>query len=615
MRGVDKKIDDWLNRTNKKGLIVVLSLLAFLLLFITAMDALIFRADTPRIVGIDEFYDDLKAGKVDTVYYHNQEEIMRYTVLNSDTAEMTMTERLDYKYPKSNWRQTIYPGSTEVDFRREMTEKYHVNAVVRTFRPALSIVWSGIAMLGSTLLMFIVVISLMSRHMTPDKKFNAVSEDTDTRFKDVIGQNEVLRDLEFIVDMMRSKKKLDTFDARVPKGILLSGPPGTGKTLIARAVAGEAGVPFYSANASEFIDLYVGMGARTVRSLFRQARKSAPCIIFIDEIDAVASKRGATGTTSEDNKTVNALLQEMDGFDKTSGIFVIAATNNPDALDEAIVRAGRFDRQVVVSPPRDWTIRKKLFEKYIGTAPTSADIESIARQTVGFTGADIDAIVNEAKLTAAMDGKPSIDTECFEIAIDKKVFKANRSDKKAINKDLEIAAYHEAGHAVMTYISGLPIARASIAGSVSGVGGAVFQADRADSGKLTSKIDYEKQIMIAYAGRAAEKIKFGAENISDGAASDITQATNLIYAYICRAGMGATGILDYEMVKAIDPLAMPIAEMERLSRMLMDKAESAIGKDYSKVEAVAKALLDKETLSGDEIAKIIDSTGGRYDGD
>ena len=205
--------------------------------------------------------------------------------------------------------------------------------------------WSMVFSFVLIIIMFFFILTLVQNGGFNQKKFSSLEGQIKTTFNDVIGQDEVLDDLKFIVRMMKGEK-LDALGARIPKGILLSGPPGTGKTLIARAVAGEAGVPFFSANASEFIDMYVGVGPKTVRTLFKQARKNKPCVIFIDEIDAVASTRGAQGTTSEDNKTVNALLQEMDGFDKGSGIFVIAATNNPDSLDPAIVRAGRFDRQV-----------------------------------------------------------------------------------------------------------------------------------------------------------------------------------------------------------------------------------------------------------------------------
>ena len=606
---LNKKIDDWVRNSGKKWIAFILLTIALVLILATFLDTIAFKANTPLIVSVEDFYDDLKSGRIDTIYYNAQEETMRYTLLNDETAQMTMTQRLNYDYPKENWRQTIYPGKGEEDFRREVTEKYNVNVVVASFKPALTGLWNVIASFVMILIMFSVVMMIMMKHMTPEKKFNAVPDKIDTKFADVIGQDEVLKDLRFIVDMLKNDKlKDDKFNARIPKGILLSGPPGTGKTLIARAVAGEAGVPFFSANASEFIDLYVGMGARAVRSLFKQARKNKPCIIFIDEIDAVASKRGATGSTSEDSKTVNALLQEMDGFDKTNGVFIIAATNNPDALDEAIVRAGRFDRQITVGPPRDWMTRKKLFEKYITGADCEADLENIARQTVGFTGADIDAVTNEAKLIAMMSGRDKLTDDNFEQAIDKKVFKANRDEntnKDKRSRDIKISAYHEAGHAVMTYLSKQPIARASIIGSVSGVGGAVFQADKTENNKLSTREEYKYQIMIAYAGRESERIKFG--DISDGASSDISQATNLLYLYTCRLGMpDESACLDYDIIKQTNPLSVPIELMSCVSKELINKTAELLRANYESVELVAQALLERETLTGDEIVKIIE---------
>lgn len=367
-------------------------------------------------------------------------------------------------------------------------------------------------------------------------------------------------------------------------------------------------MPFFSANASEFIDMYVGVGPKTVRTLFKQARKHKPCVIFIDEIDAVASTRGAQGTTSEDNKTVNALLQEMDGFNKESGIFVIAATNNPDSLDPAIIRAGRFDRQVVVNPPRDWKVRRKLFDLYIKDAKCNADIDNLAKQTVGFTGADINAVVNEAKLVAAMEDKSILDADCFETAIDKKIFKANRSNAKRHKKDIEVAAYHEAGHAVMNYLAGKPIARASIIGSTSGVGGAVFQADK-DTSQFSTKNEYEWQIRVCYAGRASELIKFG--EMTDGASNDITQATKIIYNYVCKVGMDSDyGLLDTDVLKSISPFAVPNEIMQSLSKRFMTETKELLDKNYDITEAIACELLEKETISGKEITETIERTRG-----
>jgi cell division protease FtsH len=596
-------IEKYLNKGGRRRLWIMLMIVAIVMITMTLLDSAVFTLNTPKAATTEEFLASVKAGDVDTVYYSSSSEMMRYTLLNDETKNMTPEERSHYYYNKDSWRQTPYLGGD--NFRYEMLVDFGVNLKIRKFEPMLSGFWSMVFSFVLIIIMFVFILTLVQNGGFNQKKFSSLEGQIKTTFNDVIGQDEVLDDLKFIVRMMKGEK-LDALGARIPKGILLSGPPGTGKTLIARAVAGEAGVPFFSANASEFIDMYVGVGPKTVRTLFKQARKNKPCVIFIDEIDAVASTRGAQGTTSEDNKTVNALLQEMDGFDKGSGIFVIAATNNPDSLDPAIVRAGRFDRQVIVNPPRDWHVRKKMFDLYIKDTACNADVENLAKQTVGFTGADINAVVNEAKLVAAMEGKDALDSECFETAIDKKVFKANRSTARRHRKDVIVAAYHEAGHAVMNYLADLPIARASIVGSTSGVGGAVFQADK-DTSQFSTKDEYEWQIRVCYAGRASESVKFG--KITDGAGSDITQATKLIYAYVCKFGMcDDYGLLDVDVLKSVSAFAVPNEIMQTLSRKMMEETISFIEANYNLVEAIAAELLDKETLSGEEIMKIIGNT-------
>ena len=600
---INRYIEKYLNKGGRRNLWIILIIVFIVMISLTLADTAIYNYNIPETVSTEEFMTDLESGNIDTIYYSSSAEMMRYTLYNDITRNMTRDELNGYVYDKSDWRQTKYIGGE--NFRYDMLVNYNVNLQVKTFEPAMTSMWSMIISVLIMIAAIILLVYLMQNSMAAgNKKFDSMQGQVTTTFKDVIGQDEVLDDLRFIVRMMQGEK-LDALGAEIPKGILLSGPPGTGKTLIARAVAGEAGVPFFSANASEFIDMYVGVGPKTVRTLFRQARKHKPCVIFIDEIDAVASVRGAQGSTSEDNKTVNALLQEMDGFNKDTGVFVIAATNNPDSLDPAIVRAGRFDRQVVVNPPRDWHVRKDLFDLYIGNTSCNADIENIAKQTVGFTGADINAIVNEAKLVAAMADKSTLDADCFETAIDKKMFKSNRSKSERYRKDVETAAYHEAGHAVMTWLAGNPIARASIIGSTSGVGGVVFQADK-DSSQFSTNKEYEWQIKICYAGRASEIVKFG--DYTDGAASDITQATKLIYTYICKAGMSNEyGLLDIDVLKNISPFAVPNEIMRKMSRKLMQETQELIEKNYKYVEAVAQELLMNETISGDRILDVINS--------
>lgn len=595
------KLRDFCNivKKNKKTFICLLILLSVSLVIV---DIALSDYDKPEEVTYSEFMSDLKGGNIDTIYYSSNEEMMRYTLLNDETREMTQSERDKYNYDKDSWRMTKYPANE--DFRKEMLS-YDVNLVVRSFQP---ISFSIIAVLANLLLPILLFILLYKSILMGTGKLNKESliQESDVRFSDVIGHDEIIKDLQFIVELMKDPSKGEKLGASTPRGMLFSGEPGTGKTLLAKAIAGESGVPFLYMNASSFIELYVGTGAKRVRELFKEAKKNAPCIIFIDEIDAVGKKRNSFGSNSEDHQTINALLQEMDGFNSRDGIFVIAATNNAESLDKALVRSGRFDRQVVVSPPKDWTVRKKLFEHYLEDTTVASDLnlDSISKQTTGFTGADICAIVREAKIVAVMKDRDAVTTEDIEEAIDKKIFKGNRSDKEQYDKDKELVAYHEAGHAVVTYLLGCPIARASIIGSTSGVGGFVMQAEK--KSQFYTKTELENQIMIAYGGRCSEEIAFS--EVTTGASSDITQATNIIQSYILKYGfLKKFGMLDIDvlgqnnMINSEEVLSL----MSELSRELEEKTLTLLKKNYYLVTVLAVRLLESETLSGDEIKELL----------
>ena len=395
--------------------------------------------------------------------------------------------------------------------------------------------------------------------------------------------------------------------ARVPKGILLCGEPGTGKTLIARAIAGEAGVPFIYANASSFIEMFVGLGAKRVRNVFAVAKKNAPCIVFIDEIDAIGTKRGSRKGTSENDQTINALLQEMDGFTGREGIFVIAATNRVDELDNAITRTGRFDRIINVNPPRDWKVRQEIFKFYLDKLKTdeTLDLETISRQTTGFTGSDIATICNEAGIVALMNDKNAVDMGCMEEAIDKHIFKGNRTKgKEEFKNDKRIVAYHESGHAVMNFLVGQHISRASIIANTSGVGGVVFGADQ-DS-YFTTKKQFEDKVMVCYAGRISEQLKFG--SITTGASNDITQATQIIKNYVGKYGFDDEfGLIDMSIMHN-DSLIKDdniLNRVQQIAKDLYERANSLLKDNYTLVEKLAIELLDKETMSGKEIIELL----------
>lgn len=555
--------------------------------------------DNAEIVEIpySEFTTLLENGDIDTIYYNQSEEYMRITLLNDVTREMSRKDRDAYKYKHSDMRYVLYPGYDE--FRKDVLEHDTNIRHVQT-ESFLTIISAVFSLLFPAFLLIFLISMMNSQGKGLDKK--TLVQTSNIKFDDIIGHEEILDDVRFITSLIKDPSKGDKIGAKVPKGILLSGPPGTGKTLIAKAIAGEAGVPFLYQNASGFIEMFVGVGAKRVRDLFRIARQNAPCIIFIDEIDAIGCDRDNNRGTSENEQTINALLQEMDGFSGREGIFIIAATNRADKLDSALVRSGRFDRQIVVNPPRDWQIRKELFEHYLSkfTVSEDVDIDNLSKQVSGFTGADIAMICNEASIVAVMHDKDAIDTDCIEEAIDKKVFKGNRSKRESHVRDRNVIAYHESGHAVMSYLLGEPIARASIQSTVSGVGGVVFGQDK-DTILQTDK-DLRNSILVAYAGRASEEIKFG--DVTTGASNDITQATSVMTQYVEHLGFDKEfGLLDVSVLSKehlVDgsDLAKKLGAM---SLELYAECKKLLSDNYDKVERLAQKLLDVETLSGDEI--------------
>lgn len=585
-------------------------------------------------ITYNEFLEYLDNGDVDTVYYNASDEYMTITLYNSVSRELSEEDLKHYDYPAEDKRICLYPAHS--DFRKDVLEagaKVRLVSHVSILNIISTLISSAIS------IFFIVFIMTMLKSQmkglderdivqnlddmqkdepaedskealeNKDKKKSELTKKTGITFEDIIGHDEIIDDVRFITELIKNPDIGKKIGAKMPKGILFEGPPGTGKTLLAKAIANEAGVPFLYQNASGFIEMYVGLGARRVRELFKIARKHAPCILFIDEIDALGGKRGETRGTQENEQTINALLQEMDGFSGREGIFIIAATNRADALDDALVRSGRFDRQIQVNPPKDWKVRKKLFEHYLAKFAVSddVDIDNLSKQVAGFTGADIAMICNEASIIAVMKKKAYIDNDCLEEAIDKKVFKGNRAKDGSTNKsDKKVVAYHEAGHAVMSYLVGEPIARASILATISGVGGAVFNEDKDTVFQTDS--DFRNRVLIAYAGRISEEIKF--EHVTTGASNDITQATNIMMQYVERFGFDKDfGLLDISVLSK-QHLIDSDKITEKLSQMsteLYAKGKKLLSDHYDKVEKLAQKLLEFETLTGDEINVIMES--------
>jgi cell division protease FtsH len=438
-------------------------------------------------------------------------------------------------------------------------------------------------------------------------------------FVDVAGVDEAKEELREVVDFLKDPSKFQKLGGKIPKGALLVGPPGTGKTLLARAVAGEAGVPFFSISGSDFVEMFVGVGASRVRDMFEQAKKNAPCIIFIDEIDAVGRHRGAGhgGGNDEREQTLNQLLVEMDGFEASEGIIIIAATNRPDVLDSALLRPGRFDRQVVVPNP-DINGREAILRVHMKPVPLAADVDIkvIARGTPGFSGADLSNLVNEAALMAARKDRQLVTMKDFEDAKDKVMMGAERKSMAMSDDEKRNTAYHEGGHAIVAIKvpEADPVHKATIIprGRALGMVMQLPEGDRYSQNytQMTSRL------AILMAGRVAEEVIFGKEKVTSGASSDIQQATRLAKAMITRWGYSDTlGYVNYKQGEdEFGVLGNDISqataqkideEVQALIKAGHDEARRILVENLDGLHRVAKSLLEWETLSGDEIEKIL----------
>jgi len=443
-------------------------------------------------------------------------------------------------------------------------------------------------------------------------------------FFDVAGIDEAKQELEEVVEFLKDPQKFSRLGGKIPKGCLLIGPPGTGKTLLARAIAGEANVPFFSISGSDFVEMFVGVGASRVRDMFEQGKKNAPCIIFIDEIDAVGRHRGAGlgGGNDEREQTLNQLLVEMDGFETNEGVIIIAATNRPDVLDPALLRPGRFDRQVTISNP-DIIGRDKILKVHIKKVKVSPKFDSkiIARGTPGFSGADLANLVNEAALLAARRNKRLITIEDFEEAKDKVMMGAERRSMVMTEEEKKLTAYHEAGHAVATLHSSAsdPIHKATIIPRGRALG-MVMRLPEKD--QLSMKQDQmNAHLVIAMGGRISEEMIFGKDKITNGASSDIQMVTNLARKMVTEWGMSEKlGRLKYNNDSEEVFLGHSVTQSKNLSdataklideeiRRIIDEAENKCRKiltdNIDELHVVAKGLLEYETLSGDEIKDLL----------
>lgn len=447
-----------------------------------------------------------------------------------------------------------------------------------------------------------------------------VGQQTGKTFKDVAGQEEAKNSLKEIVDFLNDPKKYQAIGAKMPKGALLVGPPGTGKTLLAKAVAGEAGVPFFSISGSEFVEMFVGRGAAKVRDLFKQAREKAPCIVFIDEIDTIGKKRDGQGLSGNDEReqTLNQLLAEMDGFDGSKGVVLLAATNRPDTLDPALTRPGRFDRRIPVELP-DLKGREDILRLHAGNVKCSPSIDFnvIARASAGASGADLANIINEGALLAVRDGRKMVVQKDLEEAIETVIAGEQKKGAVISNHERMIVAYHEIGHALVAAKckNTAPVHKITIIPRTKGALGYTMQVEK-EQHNLVSKEEAYQRIMVYTAGRCAEELIFN--SITSGASNDIEQATKLARAMITRLGMsdnfGMTALEtvnnaylggDTSLACSSETASKIDEEVVNLIKKAHDEAYQILNDNKMKLHELAKFLYERETITGEEFMEIL----------
>ena len=586
----------------------ILIIIVFVALFVL-VQRLVTTTDESAHLEYGTFYQRLEAGQVASFHAVGAE------------ANGTLTNGTKYVVSLPN---------TDSQFVREVTS--HVKSGAVSFdQPANANVWSALVYLLPVAAMILIFFFFFRQAQSGGSqalsfgrsRAKMLSENRPkVTFADVAGVDEAKEELAEIVDFLKYPKKYQALGARIPKGVLLLGPPGSGKTLLARAIAGEAGVPFLSISGSDFVEMFVGVGASRVRDLFDQAKKSAPCIVFIDEIDAVGRQRGAGlgGGHDEREQTLNQLLVEMDGFDQNTGVILIAATNRPDVLDPALLRPGRFDRQVIVDRA-DIKGRQKILEVHARNKPLSkgVELETLARRTPGFSGADLENLLNEAALLAARRNKNAIDMSDCDEAIDRVMVGPERKSVVMTQKEKEVTAYHESGHAL---IGGLteksdPVHKVTIIprGMAMGITWSLPENDR----HSRTKDELLAQITMSLGGRIAEEIQFG--DVTTGASNDFEKATQLARAMVTQYGMSDLGPIQYgrgnhqvflgrdlgEERNYSEEIASKIdGEVRRIIESCYNRGKQVLKENWDKVERMVASLLEYETVEADEVRAIID---------
>ena len=593
------------------------------LLILMLLNALLFPSLLQRQVtevGYNQFLDMVENGQVKEVAYEDAEEQIVFIAADENGKEEVYKTGI---FPDDDLVNRLLAADPEITFANEIPTQNSplLNMLISWVFPLLII-------FGGSALLWRYMMKKMGGNMPgmPSMSFGKsgaklyAETETGVTFADVAGEDEAKEALKEIVDFLHAPRKYADIGARLPKGALLVGPPGTGKTLLARAVAGEAHVPFFSISGSEFVEMFVGMGAAKVRDLFKQASEKAPCIVFIDEIDTIGKKRdnGAIGGNDEREQTLNQLLTEMDGFDATKGVVILAATNRPESLDPALLRPGRFDRRIPVELP-DLAGREAILKVHARDVRMSGDVDlrTIARATSGASGAELANIINEAALRAVKMGRQIVDQSDLEESVETVIAGAQRKNAVLSEKDKRTVAYHEIGHALVAakQTESAPVTKITIVPRTSGALGYTMQVDEGDR-VLMSREEIENKIATLTGGRAAEEVIFG--SISTGASNDIEQATKLARAMLTRYGMSDRFDMVALEVQSNKYLGgdSSLACSEKTAGEIDEAVIALVKRQHQKAVEILKAnegalhrlagyLLEKETITGEEFMDIL----------
>ena len=593
------------------------------LLILILLNALLFPSVMQRQVtevGYNDFLDMVDNGQVQQIAYEADNEQIVFIAKDDDGNEEVYKTGI---FPDYKLVERLEAAPNKIEYTNEIPTQ---NSPLLNF--LLTWILPIVIIYGGSVLLYRWMIKKMGGNMgnMPAMSFGKsgakiyAETETGKTFADVAGQDEAKEALKEIVDFLHNPQKYAEIGAKLPKGALLVGPPGTGKTLLARAVAGEAHVPFFSISGSEFVEMFVGMGAAKVRDLFKQAQEKAPCIVFIDEIDTIGKKRdsGVYGGNDEREQTLNQLLAEMDGFDATKGVVILAATNRPESLDPALLRPGRFDRRIPVELP-DLAGREAILKVHARDVRMSDDVDlrAIARATSGASGAELANIINEAALRAVKMGRQIVDQSDLEESVETVIAGAQRKNAVLSEKDKRTVAYHEIGHALVAakQTESAPVTKITIVPRTSGALGYTMQVDEGDR-VLMSREEIENKIATLTGGRAAEEVIFG--SISTGASNDIEQATKLARAMLTRYGMSDRFDMVALEVQSNKYLGgdSSLACSEKTAGEIDEAVIALVKRQHQKAVEILKAnegalhrlagyLLEKETITGEEFMDIL----------